>query len=349
LRAQDDDGDVAVESSGAVVVPPRPTFEPSAAQLKAIDVLERLAASPYPDSAAAADPVAQPQLRPAVLERLLYGLLVIAIIAGLLIPALQASFRGPIAARDAAKAAQIIAGLSDESRVLVAYEWDARRRGELAPLEQAVMGHLAQQHVKFVFVSTDLQGALLSFDARDRLLSPEYGYQKGGRDYLLLGYRPGGELALRQIAQDFPAVLRSDFQGQDATGSVVAADMASGKLLLNSISDFSLLVLLADEPQDVQSWMEQVRSQHPGVPMLLVLPADTTPIVQPYLRMPNVFYLSGKSGALAYEQARGGPNATAAAEASGALPYAVAVFIALALLGAALGATLGATRRKRPA
>jgi hypothetical protein len=343
LRAQEAEAEaegLEGEAAAATATIARPSFSRTPAQLEAIGVLQRLVATPFPEPVA--KPVAEPQpaWRRVRAEQLLYLLLLLALLAGLLVPTLSAPFAGASGTTEAAAIVAANDQLNDRSRVLVAYEWDARRRSELAPLEQTVINHLAQRSVKFVFVSTDVQGTLLSFDARNRLLDPAngYNYLPGGRDYILLGYRPGGELALRSLAQDLPGVLRSDFQGQDANQSAVASDVQTGQPLLTDLNDFAQIVVMADDPQDVQAWMEQVHSQAPGVPVLLLLPEETTPIVQPYLRQQNIFYLAGTSDALAYSLARGGEGAAAAAATSGQLSYAVAAFVALALVGALVGA-----------
>jgi hypothetical protein len=346
LRAQEAEAEADAlegEAALAAIAVARPTFSRTPAQLEAIGLLQRLTATPFPEPAPRIEAEAQPAWRRVRAEQLLYLLLLIALLAGLLVPTLSAPFAGPSSTPEAAAIAAANDQLNDRSRVLVAYEWDTRRRSELAPLEQTVMDHLAQRGVKFVFVSTDVQGTLLSFDARDRLVDPAngYGYLPGGRDYILLGYRPGGELALRALAQDLPGVLRSDFQGQDATQSSVASDVQTGQPLLTSLNDFAQIVVMADDPQDVQGWMEQVHSQAPNVPVVLLLPEETTPIVQPYLRQPNIFYLAGKSDALAYAQVRGGEQGAAASTTSGQLSYAVAAFVALALVGALVGALAG--------
>lgn len=209
------------------------------------------------------------------------------------------------------------------------------------------MSHLAQRRVKFVFVSTDLQGTLLSFDMRDRLVN-EFNYQTRGLDYILLGYKPGGELGLRQMAQNLPGVLSTDFQGADANQSAVALDVASGEPRLKSIQDFAMVVVMADDAQDVQGWMEQVRPQMKNeTPMVLLMPAETTPVVQPYLQQPGVFGLSGRLGALGYDQQRSGDVATAAQAASGQVPFAIICFVALALLGGIIGAIMAAIQRRR--
>ena len=197
---------------------PRPR---SAAQIEALALLERLAAAPFSEPVPLPAP-AQPSVwRRVGIERALYLVLLIVLIIGLIVP-LPDSFglAVPPSAPGAADLFAQIDKLSANDIVLVGYEWDARRSSELRPLEDAVLGHLIQRKVKLVLASTDPQGTLLLFDFRDQL--ERAGYRKGGEDYILLGYKPGAELALRLFAQDFRAVLMSDFQGNDATISALA-------------------------------------------------------------------------------------------------------------------------------
>lgn len=334
------------DALGAVAVAPRPGFVRTPEQLEAVTLLQRLIADPFPAPAVAPAAETSPIWRRMGAERLLYLLLTVAIIAGLLVPTLNAPFGGGVSAPDAPAIISQIDALSENDVVLVGYEWDARRRSELSPLEQAVMGHLAARKVRFVFVSTDLQGTILSFDARDQLIN-QYGYRPGGFDYILLGYRPGGELALRRLAQNLRGELASDFQGADASQSVLATDMNSGKPRLSSLSDFAMVLVMADEPQDVQAWMEQIHSAIPAKPFLFLLPAETQPVVQPYIRQPGVLELAGRNGALAYQQLLNGGGGAAASVESGQLPFAVVAFLVLLLVGALVSAVVAAATRGR--
>ena len=285
------------------------------------------------------------------IERALYLALLIVLIIGLIVP-LPDSFglAVPPSAPGAAELFAQIDKLSANDIVLVGYEWDARRSSELRPLEDAVLGHLIQRKVKLVLASTDPQGTLLLFDFRDQL--EQAGYRKGGEDYILLGYKPGAELALRLFAQDFRAVLMSDFQGNDATISALATGADPSKPRLTSLSDFSMVMVLADEAQDVQGWMEQVHRSAKQVPFAFLLPAETTPVVQPYLSQPGIFHLAGKQGALAYQSLRGGSGMPAAqiARETAQQRLSLLVFIALLLVGAVIvGASTAAARRRRSA
>lgn len=326
----------------------------SSAQLSAIALLEQLAAAPFPEPAAEPAAAAQPAWRRLRPELLIYLALIAALIAGLLTPApalLGLNTPPSVPAADALFSQ--IDGLSADDTVLVGYEWDARRSSELRPLESAVLDHLIQHRVKLVLVSTDPQGSLLLYDLRDRL--EQAGYQPRGEDYILLGYKPGAELALRTIAQSFPSTLRSDFQGNDASSSILATD-ANRQLRLRSIADFSMVLVLTDDASDVQGWMEQVhpsagRTDGSYVPFGFLMPAETAPIVQPYLSQANVTHLDGRQGALAYQQLRGDsglPAAQVAAEA-GQQRLGTLAYLLLLLVGAiGVGVYSAATRgRKR--
>jgi hypothetical protein len=171
----------------------------------------------------------------------------------------------------------------------------------LRPLEQAVIGQLIAQDVKLILVSTDPQGTLLQFDLLDTLRGA--GYRQQGEGYLLLGYKPGGEMALRMVGRDFQTVLRSDYRGDDATGSVLITGVDTGRPIAR-LNDLSLIIVLADDTPDVQGWMEQVYPQAQTgdrpVSLVFLLPEEAAPIVQPYMRQSGVAALAGRRGALAY-------------------------------------------------
>jgi len=115
-----------------------------------------------------------------------------------------------------------------------------------------------------------------------------------------------------------------------------------------------MVLVLADEPADVQGWMEQV---HPSakkadgspVPFAFLLPAEAAPIVQPYLHQPSVYHLAGRQGALTYQQLQGGNSAQIAGEA-GQQRLSLLIYIALFAIGAVgIGASAVIARgRKRP-
>lgn len=341
LGAGEEEGELAtVAAAAAPVTLPRPTFTRSPARIEAAALLQTLTLRPFPEAAPVLVPVPPARWRRIGVERVLYLLLALALLVGLFVPTVT-SFLGSAdpTAPAAVDLAGIVGGFSQDDVVLMAYEWDAQRISELRPLEQALTRHLIEQRVNFMVLSTDPQGTLLSFDLRDALQAG--GYQGKGIDYLLMGYRPGGELALRTLVQ--PGFFQSvtTFSGDDASQSWLITN--SG---LKTIGDIALIVVMADQPQDVQGWIEQVHSQVPDVPMAFLLPFETAPVVQPYLRYPNVYQLVGRQGALDYEVARTGTtNVGAAIQASGQQHFAALVFVALVLIGGIASLLLQPKRR----
>jgi hypothetical protein len=322
----------------------------SDAQISALALLRRLAAEPYPDVAPAAATDEPSILQRIGLDRALYVLLLVALLAALAVPSLAAGLQSPPEDPSAAALFQRIDALTDKDTVLIGYEWDARRIGELKPLEQAVVGQLIQKRVKLILISTDPQGALLLFDLRDDLVRA--GYRSDAQDYILLGYKPGGDLALRSLAQDFRGVLQSDFQGNDATVSALIGGFETGKPI-GTLNDLAMTLVLADDAADVQGWAEQVYRVVPQKPLAFLLPAEAAPIVQPYLQPPRnpaqvqIGHLAGKQGALAYEHLRGSgqtPNVQVLREI-GQQRLGVLVFVVLLLVGGVAVVASGALRR----
>jgi hypothetical protein len=213
-----------------------------------------------------------------------------------------------------------------------------------------VIGQLIQKRVKLILVSTDPQGTMLLFDMRDALVRA--GYERDGQDYILLGYKPGGDLALRSLAQDFRGVLGSDFQGNDARVSALVGGFETGKPI-NTLNDLAMILVLADDASDVQGWVEQIHRSVPQKPLAFLLPAEAAPIVQPYLQPPRdpqyapIDHLAGKQGALAYEHLRGSEQTATVqvARETGQQRLGILVFVALLLVGGVAIVASGALRR----
>jgi len=330
-------------------LPPPPAPKRTEEQVAALNLLSRLAAEPIP----AATPLPLPEPTGALqrigLERMLSMILLILVIVAILVPGLFPALETPPAIPGASEIYRQIAALGANDVVLIGYEWDARRVGELRPLEQAVIGQLIAQNVKLILVSTDPQGTLLQFDLLDTLR--QAGYRQQGEGYLLLGYKPGGEMALRMVGRDFQTVLRSDYRGDDATGSVLITGVDTGRPIAR-LNDLSLIIVLADDTPDVQGWMEQVYPQAQTgdrpVSLVFLLPEEAAPIVQPYMRQPGVTALAGRRGALAY--AALGQNAGSfdpMIARSIAQQRLATLLFALVLLFGLAGVGVAALRRRR--
>ncbi|NJN15363.1 MAG: hypothetical protein HC822_03240 [Oscillochloris sp.] len=346
--ADQDEADEVASAVAAAVAPPPSITRRSADQVAATRLLSQLVRSPYPEPAPIAEPEPLTRWQRIGLDRVLYALLALVVLIGGIAPALAAPL-GSIAPQSAAAVNlnEMIAGLDAESVVLIAYDWGAQRSTELRAIEQPVIQRLVEQRAKMIILSTDLQGTLLSFDLREPLRAAGYNVEPdgrvfGGRDYVLLGYLPGGEIALRSIARDLRSELANDFIGQDATTGLVA-NFADGRPRVSGITDLDMILVIADQTQDVQSWMEQVHFAANDVPMVFLLPEEVRPMVQPYLRLPGIYHLAGSNDALAFAAQSTNADPTAIAQASGRQTLTVLAFIMLLLIG--MIASLAGRRR----
>ncbi|MGC9023737.1 MAG: hypothetical protein ACP5NB_02700, partial [Chloroflexia bacterium] len=211
--------------------------------------------------------------------------------------------------------------------VLVAFDWDLHRVGEMRPLALAVLRHLLKWKSPVIAVSTTFQGSQLAqetmetallellppgneygepgtgqvFQAVDRLSSQGY---KEFRDYTYgerfvnLGLRTGAESALRLLAdQPLAWTFPRDF--------LYGRPSADYPLLqqVPSLEDVSLLVVMVGEEDRALAWLEQVIGRYPNKPCLLVIPTELGPLAQPYrqARSGTLVLLRGMTAAAQYE------------------------------------------------
>src|SRR5205807_8246887 len=123
---------------------------------------------------------------------------------------------GQVSAPGATDAIQFYNAVDSAPRdkpALVVFDWDASRSAEMSALSAAVVNHLMARHIPFVTLSTVPQGPgfaeqITSDAANDT--KANYGYTYG-RDYLVLGYLPGGEAALRALGGNINDMLPVDY------------------------------------------------------------------------------------------------------------------------------------------
>nr|WP_139088775.1 hypothetical protein [Oscillochloris trichoides] len=338
-----------VPEPAAVALPARRIYERSPEQIEALALLERLVHSPYPAPVEAPLAAAPSRWQKIGLDRVLYMLFMLVLLIGMIVPAISTPFQTTTPSAPGAVALnEQLAQLSEDDVVLIAYEWNAQRASELRPLETAITSKLIAQRSKLILLSTNIQGTMLSFELRGPLRAAGYnidpnGTVFGGRDYILLGYRPGGELALRRMAQNLRGELTSDFEGHDATPSLVATNFDDSPRI-SSLNDLAMIIVMADQPQDVQAWMEQIHSAAPAVPIAFLLPQETAPLVQPYLRLPNVYHLAGLPGALALQAQGEEVDTQMIAHMSGQQGLAIVTLVVLVIVSS-LGVAIARARR----
>jgi hypothetical protein len=156
--------------------------------------------------------------------------------------------------------------------------------------------------VPFVTISTAPQGPGFAQQVvRNALVDPaaNYGYTYG-TDYLILGYIPGNEAALRSAVDDFTAVLPLDYQQIQRLDSYPIMQQGN----LRGARDFALVIDLASDEAELRNWIEQVGART-DVPLIAAVPQSLDPIARSYNRVRGTGLLavvSGTGGALQYNR-----------------------------------------------
>jgi hypothetical protein len=182
--------------------------------------------------------------------------------------------------------------------VLVVYDWDATRSGEMALLAESVTRHLMSRRLRFVTISTMPQGPGFAQMVTDRVRGDYPGYEYG-RDYLVLGYLPGGQAGLAALMTNYRRTLPRDYR--DGRNPFTSHSLF-GDDRLENLESYALIVNLAADEAELRGWIEQVGTRT-DVPMVAAVPQGLEPIARPYLNIPRSglsAIVSGPSGALQY-------------------------------------------------
>ena len=241
--------------------------------------------------------------------------------------------------RDFYQTVNHINGLQPDALALIAIDYGAQSRAELDPQARAVLSHLFQNKQRMILLSLVPEGGQLAQDllasrnpANSQFNSP-YIY---GQTHLNLGFQPGGEAALRQLAQGL--TLR---QIPDVRDQVPAANWPITQNW-KSLDDLALIVIFSDDGAQVERWIEQVgvRPDQSTRTLLAGVNKASESYLMPYYQSRQLKgLLAGTHGAAEYEGFLLQP-ASASATLDG-ISYVVIVLVAVIVL------SLAATALKR--
>lgn len=158
--------------------------------------------------------------------------------------------------------------------VLLAFDYEPGFSGEMTAAASPVITHLMQQNAQIVVVSTSPNGPALA----NRLLEDVAGkssYSVKNRS-VNLGYLPGGTISLLEFVREPRFAAPATITGEPAWDETFLSGV-------NSIADFSQVIVLTDSAETGRSWIEQVSPQMGDVPLFMVASAQAAPMLIPYL------------------------------------------------------------------
>jgi hypothetical protein len=161
---------------------------------------------------------------------------------------------------------ELLDRLSDDAAVLVAFDADLGTYAEIRPTVRALLADLLDRGMDLAFVSLTPEGRALGSIELARLAA-------GGVDAARitdLGFRTGAEAALLELTRDPLAAV-------DASGG--AADV----LAQSGLKGLGLAIVIGGNDLGPRSWIEQVRTRTPSLPIAAVTPTVLLPELTPYL------------------------------------------------------------------
>lgn len=192
--------------------------------------------------------------------------------------------------------------LSPGDLVLVGMEYGPTAAGELDGVADVLLRHVLLRRAILVIVSrypvTLLRAELMLEEtgaAGSRLAAQVDGgvALAANRDWFVTRYLAGDVVGLRSLTMNLRAQLGSDLRG-DATG-----------LNVSQLSDFARVLVIAERPEDLRQWAEQI-APLAGRQLLAATGQAAMPLTRPWLRVALGGMMSGYRDALTYDAQLGG-------------------------------------------
>ena len=210
--------------------------------------------------------------------------------------------------------------LSVEKPVLIAADFDSSLYGELNWSMQPLVTQLMTRNIPIAFLSTNSVGATLIDQSLSQMIKNSSTYS--ATQLVDLGYLAGGSIGMQSLVQDLRTTL-------PYTSDLKSPWNSSPLNTVKQLSDFGALIIITENADTARYWIEQVKPSLGEIPMLVVISAQSAPLLQPYFDSSQINgYISGLNSAAAYEALNESPqSATNHLTSYQAVMILVALFI----------------------
>lgn len=188
-------------------------------------------------------------------------------------------------------ALDVAQNVPDGAPVLVVTDYHPSRAAEMEVAAAPMLDQMdLLRHPKLFFISTNEMGSALT----ERLLNlpalrDRY---RGAGQFTNLGYLPGGELGVRAFVQNPLLTMPLD----------VTRNPAALQANISAVQ-FVALVIMTDNAETAQVWIEQTAALGFPIPLVLISSAQAAPMMQPYYASGQVKgMINGLYGASIFEQ-----------------------------------------------
>lgn len=242
----------------------------------------------------------------------------------------------------------LVESLPDSARVLVSFDYAPAFAAECQPAAEAILWHLLARGARAYLVALWPEGENAAARTLERVLAGGHGGKRYARDFLLLGFAPGGAGAVNALVHDLRAVVTAD----EAGAAIDAFEMMHG---VARLADFDLVISVSAGEPGAKEWA-QCAGRAAGVRIAAAIAAIDAPALRLYVPRQLAALSVGIAGAAEYESAiasrydarRGGRVRAGARAASLRALHAAIAAIAISGAAAALvDARPAAAHRRR--
>ena len=190
--------------------------------------------------------------------------------------------------------------LDPGSKVLVSCEYGPSTKPEVHPMVYAVLRHLFKNGHKVYITCLWPDGQFMAEEAIEEISEQEFNLTYG-KDYVLLGFRPGNEAVVKGIVSNIRKLYSTDARGT-LTDKI---PMMEG---INQLADFDFIFTASAGYPGTVEWV-QYGADPTGVPMSTGVTSIQVNEVMPYVQSGQVKgILAGMPGAAEYEKLVGVPG-----------------------------------------
>ncbi|MEC8983961.1 MAG: hypothetical protein VX789_00540 [Candidatus Neomarinimicrobiota bacterium] len=210
--------------------------------------------------------------------------------------------------------------LAPNSKVLVSFEYGPSTKPEIHPMAIAVLRHLFTNNQKVYVTCLWPDGQFMAEDALTEIAEQEFGLTYG-KDYVLLGFRPGNEAVVKGLVSNLRKLYTTD-----ARGTLV--DQIPMMANVNKVKDFDFIFSASAGYPGTIEWV-QYAADPTGVPMSTGTTSIQVNDVMPYVQSGQVKgILAGMPGAAEYEALIGSPGiGTSGMDAQSIAHLVIVIFI----------------------
>ena len=182
--------------------------------------------------------------------------------------------------------------LEPNSKVLLSFDYGPSTMPEIHPMAIALLRHMFAKNIKVYGIALWDTGNFMSTDAFSQVSKEfEIAYDK---DYVNLGYKPGGEAVIQGLTSDFRTKYKSDLSGNNIDHLLLMKNV-------NNLEDFDFVISLSAGDPGSKQWV-QFGTDPSNIPFTTGCTSIQVTDIIPYVENNQILgILEGMPGAAEYE------------------------------------------------